>query len=100
MLQNRDRILTTHVGSLPRNAVLSDLLLRREAGEAIDPAMTAREMDRAVRETVAAQAAAGIDIGTMASSSASASRPTSRRACRGRRQIQAQGRKDFRRCRS
>jgi 5-methyltetrahydropteroyltriglutamate--homocysteine methyltransferase len=63
MLHNRDRILTTHVGSLPRNDVLSDLLIRREAGEAIDPATMAREMDRAVRETVTAQAAAGIDIG-------------------------------------
>src|SRR6476469_2571255 len=35
MLHSRDRILTTHVGSLPRNAVLTDLLIRREAGEAI-----------------------------------------------------------------
>jgi 5-methyltetrahydropteroyltriglutamate--homocysteine methyltransferase len=63
MLHSRDHVLTTHVGSLPRNEALSDLLLRREAGEAIDPATMAREMDRAVSETVAAQAAAGIDIG-------------------------------------
>ena len=33
MLNSRDRILTTHVGSLPRNEVLTDLLIRREAGE-------------------------------------------------------------------
>ena len=63
MLHSRDRILTTHVGSLPRNEVLTDLLIRREAGEAVDPAVMAAEMDRAVRETVAAQVAAGIDIG-------------------------------------
>ena len=33
MIDSRDRILTTHVGSLPRNQVLTDLLIRREAGE-------------------------------------------------------------------
>src|SRR6476660_348327 len=63
MLHSRDRILTTHVGSLPRNEVLTDLLIRREAGEPIDATTMAREMDRAVRETVDAQVAAGIDIG-------------------------------------
>ena len=63
MLHSRDRILTTHVGSLPRNEVLTDLLIRREAGEAIDRSTMATEMDRAVRSTVEAQAAAGIDIG-------------------------------------
>ena len=63
MILSRDRILTTHVGSLPRNDVLTDLLIRRQAGEAIDPANMAAEMDRAVRATVDAQAAAGIDIG-------------------------------------
>jgi 5-methyltetrahydropteroyltriglutamate--homocysteine methyltransferase len=63
MLHSRDRILTTHVGSLPRNEALTDLLIRREAGDAIDGATMAAEMDRAVRETVAAQVAAGIDIG-------------------------------------
>src|SRR5436853_2576638 len=63
MLTSRDRILTTHVGSLPRNEVLTDLLIRREAGEAIDAATMAAEMDRAVRSVVEAQIAAGIDIG-------------------------------------
>jgi 5-methyltetrahydropteroyltriglutamate--homocysteine methyltransferase len=63
MLHSRDRILTTHVGSLPRNAVLTDLLIRREAGEAIDAAVMAAETDRAVGEIVEAQVAAGIDIG-------------------------------------
>jgi 5-methyltetrahydropteroyltriglutamate--homocysteine methyltransferase len=63
MLHSRDRILTTHVGSLPRNDVLTDLLIRREAGETIDAGRMAAEMDRAVRDTVAAQVKAGIDIG-------------------------------------
>ena len=63
MQLSRDRILTTHVGSLPRNEALSDLLVKREEGENIDPAQLAQEMDRAVRHVVARQAAAGIDIG-------------------------------------
>jgi 5-methyltetrahydropteroyltriglutamate--homocysteine methyltransferase len=63
MIRCRDRILTTHVGSLPRNAALTDLLIRREAGGAIDAATMAAEMDRAVRAVVDAQVAAGIDIG-------------------------------------
>jgi 5-methyltetrahydropteroyltriglutamate--homocysteine methyltransferase len=63
MIHSRDRILTTHVGSLPRNEVLTDLLIRREAGEAIDRATMAAEMDRAVHAIVDAQIAAGIDVG-------------------------------------
>jgi 5-methyltetrahydropteroyltriglutamate--homocysteine methyltransferase len=63
MLNSRDRILTTHVGSLPRNEVLTDLLIRREAGEAVPGASMSAEMDRAVRSVVEAQSSAGIDIG-------------------------------------
>jgi 5-methyltetrahydropteroyltriglutamate--homocysteine methyltransferase len=63
MLTSRDRILTTHVGSLPRNETLSELLVRREAGEAYDQARFAEEMDKAVRHVVEKQKAAGIDIG-------------------------------------
>jgi 5-methyltetrahydropteroyltriglutamate--homocysteine methyltransferase len=62
MLLSRDRILTTHVGSLPRNETLSDLLVRREEGEGIDKDLLAREMDRAVEHVVRKQAEAGIDI--------------------------------------
>src|SRR3569833_2837207 len=60
---SRDRILTTHVGSLPRNDKLSDLLVRREAGEALDATEMASEMDKAVAHVVEKQAAAGVDIG-------------------------------------
>jgi 5-methyltetrahydropteroyltriglutamate--homocysteine methyltransferase len=62
MILSRDRILTTHVGSLPRNETLSELLVRREDGEAIDKDQLAREMDLAVHRVVDKQAAAGIDI--------------------------------------
>jgi 5-methyltetrahydropteroyltriglutamate--homocysteine methyltransferase len=63
MIFSRDRILTTHVGSLPRNEKLSDLLVRQEAGEAFDAKEMAAEMDKAVRHVVEKQLAAGIDIG-------------------------------------
>ncbi len=63
MIHSRDRILTTHVGSLPRNDVLSELLVKREAGEAYDKAVFEAEMDKAVRHVVDKQTAAGIDIG-------------------------------------
>jgi 5-methyltetrahydropteroyltriglutamate--homocysteine methyltransferase len=63
MIFSRDRILTTHVGSLPRNEKLSDLLVRREAGASFDANEMAGEMDKAVRHVVERQIAAGIDIG-------------------------------------
>ena len=63
MIISRDRILTTHVGSLPRHEALSELLILQEEGAAIDAQQLADEMDRAVRHVVAKQAAAGIDIG-------------------------------------
>jgi 5-methyltetrahydropteroyltriglutamate--homocysteine methyltransferase len=63
MITSQDRILTTHVGSLPRNERLSDLLIRREEGEPIDQKEMAAEMDKAVRHVVEKQASAGIDIG-------------------------------------
>jgi 5-methyltetrahydropteroyltriglutamate--homocysteine methyltransferase len=63
MITSRDRILTTHVGSLPRNDALSSLLVSREEGVAIDQAQLDLEMDRAVRHVVEEQVKAGIDIG-------------------------------------
>ncbi|HUA21955.1 MAG TPA: cobalamin-independent methionine synthase II family protein [Bryobacteraceae bacterium] len=62
MLSSRDRILTTHVGSLPRNEALSDLLIDREEGQPLDERQLAQEMDRAVRHILEKQAEAGIDI--------------------------------------
>jgi len=63
MILSKERILTTHVGSLPRNEKLSDLLLRQEAGEKFDPAEMTAELDRAVNHVVDKQVDAGIDIG-------------------------------------
>ncbi|HTA42586.1 MAG TPA: cobalamin-independent methionine synthase II family protein [Bryobacteraceae bacterium] len=63
MIISRDRILCTHVGSLPRNDALSSLLVQREEGVAIEKAELDREMDRAVRHVVEEQVKAGIDIG-------------------------------------
>lgn len=63
MIISRDRILTTHVGSLPRNDALSQLLIDREEGKPIDQKLLSTEMDRAVQEIVEHQAKAGIDVG-------------------------------------
>jgi len=63
MILSRDRILTTHVGSLPRSEALSDLLVRREAGESYDLVQFESEMDKAVRHVVAKQKEVGIDSG-------------------------------------
>jgi 5-methyltetrahydropteroyltriglutamate--homocysteine methyltransferase len=52
---SHDRILCTHVGSLPRNEALSTLLVNREEGIDIDKAQLAAEMDRAVRHVVKEQ---------------------------------------------
>src|SRR6476619_6742888 len=63
MIFSRDRILTTHVGSLPRNEKLSDLLMAQEEGKPHDPKVLTDEMDKAVRHVVKGQQDAGIDIG-------------------------------------
>src|ERR1700746_1024020 len=63
MIFSRDRILTTHVGSLPRSETLSELLIAREAGESYDAARFDAEMENAVRHVVAKQKEAGTDIG-------------------------------------
>ena len=63
MILSRDRILTTHVGSLPRNEKLSDLLMAQEEGKPYDAKALASAMDDAVRHVVKAQMDAGIDVG-------------------------------------
>jgi 5-methyltetrahydropteroyltriglutamate--homocysteine methyltransferase len=56
-----DRILTTHVGSLPRPPDLLALLEAKETGAPYDPAAFAGRLAAAVRDVVARQVAAGID---------------------------------------
>jgi 5-methyltetrahydropteroyltriglutamate--homocysteine methyltransferase len=63
VLSSTDRILTTHVGSLPRNERLADLLVRQEAGEAIDAGALAHEVESATAHVIARQVQAGVDIG-------------------------------------
>jgi 5-methyltetrahydropteroyltriglutamate--homocysteine methyltransferase len=63
MLRSTERILTTHAGSLPRPARLTELYARRSVGEAIDEAELAREAEAAVQGIVPKQKAAGIDVG-------------------------------------
>jgi 5-methyltetrahydropteroyltriglutamate--homocysteine methyltransferase len=57
-----DRILTTHVGSLPRPKDVLDLLFAQDKSEPYDPAVFESTMQRAVREVVATQTKAGLDI--------------------------------------
>ncbi len=63
MKRSEQRILTTHVGSLPRPAALRDLLVRQDHGEPVDAAALAREAEAAVRHVVRKQLEAGIDVG-------------------------------------
>jgi 5-methyltetrahydropteroyltriglutamate--homocysteine methyltransferase len=61
MKHSIDRILTTHVGSLPRPPDLLAQIKAREVGDAIDEAAFATRLTGAVRDVVAKQIAAGID---------------------------------------
>src|SRR5258708_36725893 len=63
MKRSTDRILTTHMGSLPRPDVLADLLVAQAEGKEVDaariPALTDEAMDHIVRR----QLDCGIDVG-------------------------------------
>ena len=62
MTSAADRILTTHVGSLPRSQRVADLIFTRENGTAYDPQEFARTIGDAVCTVVARQVAVGIDL--------------------------------------
>lgn len=62
MRGSSDRILTTHVGSLPRSQVVTDVLFAREAGTVADPDAARKVITDAVAEVVRRQAAAGVDV--------------------------------------
>jgi 5-methyltetrahydropteroyltriglutamate--homocysteine methyltransferase len=57
-----DRILTTHVGSLPRSQAVTDVVFARDRGIAIDAAAANVIITEAVAEVVSRQVAAGIDV--------------------------------------
>jgi 5-methyltetrahydropteroyltriglutamate--homocysteine methyltransferase len=56
------RILTTHVGSLPRSKAVTDLVFAAERGDAVDAAQFDAVIGAAVDDAVARQVAVGIDL--------------------------------------
>jgi 5-methyltetrahydropteroyltriglutamate--homocysteine methyltransferase len=61
MKLSTDRILTTHVGSLPRSQAVTDVVFARENGTP-EPAGAAATLTSAVENIVSRQVAAGVDI--------------------------------------
>ncbi len=57
-----DRILTTHVGSLPRSRAVTDLIFAQERGDALDAANFEHVIGEAVNACVAKQVEAGVDL--------------------------------------
>src|SRR3954463_14748886 len=62
MKRSTDRILTTHVGSLPRPKELLDAMRARLAGEAHDEAAWQAQVRAVVADSVRKQAECGIDV--------------------------------------
>lgn len=62
MQTSRDRILTTHVGSLPRSAAVAELLLKQENEGNVDQTLFDSVLKDAVTDVVREQVACGIDI--------------------------------------
>jgi 5-methyltetrahydropteroyltriglutamate--homocysteine methyltransferase len=62
MQVSKDRILTTHVGSLPRPQDVVDVLFAQDRGEPIDEAQFEKVVGNAVKEVVRKQVEAGVDI--------------------------------------
>ena len=62
MKTSQDRILTTHVGSLPRPPELRQILVRKDQGEPYDKEELARLARQAVLDIVRRQVAVGVDI--------------------------------------
>ena len=64
MERSRDRILTTHAGSLPRPPELLDMYVRRAGGEDISEEELEKTVQAALRWVIPKQTAAGVDIGS------------------------------------
>ena len=62
MRLSTERTLTTHVGSMPRPRALVDMLLKKDHGEAYDPAKYDHVIAEAVAALVRRQVEAGVDI--------------------------------------
>ena len=62
MRRSDTRILTTHAGSLPRPAPLTEAFIRQSRGEPVDAASLAKLVETSMRQVVERQRAAGIDV--------------------------------------
>ena len=62
MRTSTERILTTHVGSLPRSKAVTDLVFAKERGESVDEKKFNRTIKEAVNAVVARQVESGIDL--------------------------------------
>ena len=62
METSQNRILTTHVGSLPRPPELRQMLVRKDQGEPYDKDALGRSVRQAVLDIVRRQAAVGVDV--------------------------------------
>jgi 5-methyltetrahydropteroyltriglutamate--homocysteine methyltransferase len=62
MKRSTERILTTHVGSLPRPDDLIRTMFAKQEGVPVDPVALEDRTRRAVAEVVALQLAAGVDV--------------------------------------
>jgi 5-methyltetrahydropteroyltriglutamate--homocysteine methyltransferase len=62
MTASKDRILTTHTGSLPRGEPLGSMLIDQEQGEPVADRELGAEIDKRVAHVLKKQAEVGIDI--------------------------------------
>jgi 5-methyltetrahydropteroyltriglutamate--homocysteine methyltransferase len=62
MKRSTDRILTTHVGSLPRPPKLFAMMKEQQEGKTLDPGALEAEVRDAVAEVVRKQTETGLDI--------------------------------------
>lgn len=62
MRQSTQRILTTHVGSMPRSQPVVDMLFAEDRGEPFERSAYDATMQTAVSEIVGKQQAAGVDV--------------------------------------
>ena len=62
MKTSTERILTTHVGSLPRPQDVVDLLFAQDRGEPVDQARFDAVMERGVADAIGKQVESGVDI--------------------------------------
>jgi 5-methyltetrahydropteroyltriglutamate--homocysteine methyltransferase len=62
LIGSSDRILVTHVGSLPRSQAVTDVLFARERGGVADEGAAKRTISDAVGDVVRRQVAAGVDV--------------------------------------